>query len=78
MTDYHDLKAWKEAVRLSALVHEIVNNLPRSEDWALKSQLNKSVLSIVSNIVEGSKKSVKGFINYLTIAHASTAELETQ
>ena len=49
------------------------------ENYALKSQIRRAVVSIPSNIAEGqSRASAKEFLNRLSIAQASSAEVETQ
>ena len=45
----------------------------------MKDQINKSALSISSNIAEGAERdSLKEFIHFLHIAKGSSAELRTQ
>lgn len=42
------------------------------------SQIRRAVISVPSNISEGSKRGKKEFFHFLRIAHGSGAELETQ
>ena len=50
-----------------------------SKDFALKDQMNRSAISIPSNIAEGSERdSNPDFIRFLRYAKSSAAELRTQ
>ncbi len=62
----------KEIYRITAL-------FPPSELYGLVSQERRAVISIPSNIAEGYKrKNIAEYIQFLSIADASAAELETQ
>ena len=62
----------EELYRLSA-------ELPSDERFGLISQMRRSVVSIASNIAEGTGRgSDKGFSRFLNIALGSAFELETQ
>lgn len=62
----------KEAYRLSA-------QFPKHEIYGLASQLQRSAVSLPSNIAEGhGRNSHKEFNHFLGIALGSLAELETQ
>ena len=53
--------------------------LPKSEVYALASQIQRSSVSIPSNIAEGYKRNHRQeYIQFLAIANASAAELDTQ
>ena len=53
--------------------------LPSDERFGLISQMNRSSVSVPSNIAEGSgRASDKEFLHFLKIAIASSYELETQ
>jgi len=53
--------------------------LPLNEKFNLISQINRSAVSIPSNIAEGSsRKSEKDYYRFLEIALGSCFELETQ
>jgi four helix bundle protein len=59
--------------------YRLVRHLPKEELYALSSQMRRAAVSIPSNIAEGqARNSTKEFINFLSIAKGSTAELETQ
>ena len=60
-------------------VYSIVSELPMEEKYGLASQLKRCAISIPSNISEGAgRNSNKEFQHFLSIAHGSTYELETQ
>lgn len=76
---YKDLIVWQKGYELMKLVYKITQKLPRSEVFALQSQIRRSAVSIVSNIAEGnSRKTLKDYVHFLNIAYGSASELETQ
>lgn len=77
--DYKDLDCWKCSVDLVIEIYNITSNFPTEEKYNLSSQINRSVISIPSNIAEGSaRQSDKEFTQFLYVALGSSAELETQ
>lgn len=77
--NFKKFKIWKEAMKLSNFIFSITNNFPKSETYSLTSQLNRAVISIPSNIAEGSSRSSnKDFKRFLEIALGSLFELQTQ
>lgn len=59
--------------------YRLSERLPATEMFGLKSQMNRSALSIASNIAEGSSKSTDiHFAKYLEISLGSAFEWETQ
>lgn len=60
-------------------VYGLSMQLPAEERFGLISQVNRSSISIPSNIAEGSgRSSSKEFVRFLEIALSSGYELETQ
>ncbi len=60
-------------------VYRLSAAFPPEENYGLKSQIRRAAVSIPSNIAEGqSRASTKEFLNHLSIAQASLAEVETQ
>ncbi len=73
---FEDLKVWQFAVQLSI---EVYGLLKESRDFGLKDQLQRSAVSIPSNIAEGfERQSNKEYIRFLYIAKGSCGELRTQ
>jgi len=76
---YKDLIVWQKSMDLVVEIYKITEKFPESERYGLVSQMRRSVVSIPSNIAEGSKRSTKkDFKKFLIIALGSGAELETQ
>ena len=76
---YRDLIVWQKAMDLTVAVYELTAQLPTTERYNLVSQMRRSAVSIPSNIAEGRYRStIKDYKNFLRIAFASGAELETQ
>jgi len=60
-------------------VYRLTAALLEKERFTLVSQMNRAVISIPSNIAEGSGRTTeREFIRYLEIAISSSYELETQ
>lgn len=79
MHDYKKLEVWKESVNLVTEIYLLTNNFPDREKFGLSNQINRSAVSIPSNIAEGAGRLSKNeFILFLGYAIASSYELETQ
>lgn len=79
MRDFRNLEIWKRSRILVKLVYEVTSDFPKSEHYGLSSQLQRSAVSIASNIAEGcSRSSEREFIRFLEIAQGSAFEMETQ
>lgn len=75
---YKDLEVWQKAMELVVSCYQITRNFPKNEVYGLASQLQRAAVSIPANIAEGrSRKHSKEFVQYLSIAYGSLAELET-
>jgi four helix bundle protein len=76
---YHKLIIWEKFRELLLLTYKLTEKLPKSEEFGLKSQMRRAVVSVMSNFVEGyMKKSVKEKIHFMEIAETSLLELEAQ
>ncbi|MBI4087654.1 MAG: four helix bundle protein [Candidatus Liptonbacteria bacterium] len=79
MKSYKDLEVWKKSIGLVEKIYELTKQFPREELYGLISQMRRSAISIPSNIAEGSRrKDLPEYLQFLRIADASSAELETQ
>jgi four helix bundle protein len=60
-------------------VYTLTSALPKHEQFGLASQMQRAAVGIPSNIAEGYMRShQKEFIQFLSVALGSAAELETQ
>ena len=79
MHNYKELKVWQKAMKLTTSIYAICSTFPEEEKYGLNAQLKRTVVSIPSNIAEGSgRNSDKEFKYFLSIAYGSCYELETQ
>ncbi|MBK1828786.1 four helix bundle protein [Haloferula rosea] len=73
---FEDLDVWKRGCQLAVEVHVA---LAESKDFALRGQMERSSLSIPSNIAEGfERESTAEYINFLRYSKGSCGELRTQ
>src|SRR5579871_2084220 len=76
---YRELIAWQKAMDFVGLVYDAAKKFPREELYCLSAQIRKAAVSIPSNIAEGQgRQSTAEFLNFLSIAHGSLCEVETQ
>lgn len=76
---YKNLDAYKEAKLLVRKVYELLKQFPKEEQYALCDQLRRAVISIPSNLAEGTGRySTKEQLHFLEIAYGSLLEVECQ
>ena len=76
---FEKLNAWQEAKKLVVDVYQLLDSFPKFENYALCDQIRRSVVSVPSNIAEGSgRKSLKEQIHFLEIAYGSLMEVYNQ
>lgn len=76
---YKDLIVWQKSIDLVLEVYVLTEQFPNSEIYGLVSQMRRCAVSIPSNIAEGRRRATrKDYRQFLVIAFASGAELETQ
>jgi len=74
---YHKLLVWQKAKSLVVLVYKKTERFSKSEEFGLKSQARRAILSVALTIVEGyRRRSTKEFLRYLDIAVGSLSEVE--
>lgn len=79
MQDFKKLKVWQKAHQLTLAIYETTHAFPRTEQYSLTAQMRRCVVSIPSNIAEGTGRGSKAdFARFLQIALGSASELEYQ
>jgi four helix bundle protein len=79
MGTHKDLQIWQGGLDLVEIVYKLTATFPASELYGLTSQMRRAAVSVPSNIAEGAaRQGEKEFIQFLYVALASLAELETQ
>ncbi|HQB93119.1 MAG TPA: four helix bundle protein [Candidatus Paceibacterota bacterium] len=74
---YRDLLIWQKSLSLIKEIYTEAEKLPKTEEYNLKQQLKRAVVSVALNIAEGkNRRTSKDFINFLNIAKGSLAETE--
>jgi four helix bundle protein len=76
---FEDLDVWKNARVLTNKVYDLTENQEFSRDFALRDQIRRAAISVLSNIAEGFESSTQAqFIRYLGFSRASAGEVRAQ
>jgi len=76
---YKDLLVWQKGMLLAKLIYRLTQRFPAEEKYGIVSQLRRAAVSVPSNIAEGqARQGTKEFLQFLSHAEGSLAELETQ
>lgn len=79
MNSYKELIVWQKSIDLVMEIYKATKSFPKEEVYGLTSQMQRSAVSIPSNIAEGhDRNSTKEFVQFLCISRGFLAELETQ
>jgi len=76
---YKELDVWKKGIEIVDSVYKITENFPQKEQYGLAFQINRSAVSIPSNIAEGfARGHTAEYRQFLHVALGSCSELDTQ
>lgn len=76
---YRKVIAYQLSIKLTDYVYRLVDGFPPYEQFALSNQLRRAVVSVSSNIAEGTGRfSLKERIHFMDIAYGSTMETMCQ
>jgi four helix bundle protein len=79
VNSYRDLLVWQKGMALAKQVYCITRNFPDDKRFGLIGQMRRAAVSIPSNIAEGqARQGRKEFVQFLSHAQGSLAELNTQ
>jgi four helix bundle protein len=76
---FRELLVWQKSKKLAVDVYLVIKSGPLARDFGLRDQIQRSVVSIPSNIAEGyTRATANDRCHFFTIAKGSCAELQTQ
>ncbi len=79
MTTFRNLNVYTKSKELVKQIYELLKKFPKEEQFALCDQLRRAVISIPSNIAEGSgRNSQKDQAHFYNIAYGSLMEVFSQ
>jgi four helix bundle protein len=77
--DFHKLKVWERAHKLTLDVYLQTKDFPKEEIYGLANQMRRSSASIPTNIAEGCGRNSKAeMVQFFNIGVGSSSELEYQ
>ena len=75
---FEDLEIWKEARRVTYEIYRLASSA-KFKDFALRDQIRRAAVSVMSNIAEGFERSGNPeFIQFLYVAKGSCGEARSQ
>jgi four helix bundle protein len=78
-TKFQEIEAWQKARELVRGIYAVTGEGRFSKDFALRDQIRRAAVSIMSNIAEGfGRGGTKEFIQFLSVAKGSVSEVESQ
>ena len=76
---FQKLRVWQEAEKLVVEVYHLLDSFPKFEKYALCDQIRRAIVSVPSNIAEGSgRKSLKEQLHFIEISYGSLMETYNQ
>ena len=73
------MKAWQEARKLVVEVYQLLDDFPNFEKYALCDQIRRAIVSVPSNLAEGSGRiSIKEQLHFYEISYGSLMETYNQ
>jgi four helix bundle protein len=76
---FEKLEVWQNARDLAKQIYIVTKSYPEEEKFGLINQMRRAVISISSNIAEGSgRTSSKDYAHFIQIAYGSLLELLNQ
>jgi four helix bundle protein len=79
VSKFEELRAWQRAHELAVFIYRLTKNESFARDFSPKDQIQRSAISVMSNIAEGFERySRSEFRQFLSIARGSVGEVRSQ
>jgi four helix bundle protein len=77
--EFEDIEAWQKARALNKMIFVFSGKGAFANDFALRDQIRRASISVMSNIAEGFERSGNGeFSQFLAVAKGSVGEVRAQ
>ena len=79
MYAFENMNAWQEARKLVVAVYQLLDDFPHFEKYALCDQIRRAIVSVPSNLAEGSGRvSLREQLHFYEISYGSLMETYNQ
>jgi four helix bundle protein len=79
VSHFRDLLVWQRGMDIVETVYRMTGEFPKSELYGLTGQVRRAAVSVPCNIAEWhARASTKEYLNHISIAQGSVAEVQTQ
>lgn len=76
---FEKLNVWQNSREISKQIYQITNDFPSQEKYGLVTQMRRAIISVVSNIAEGSSRNTsKDQAHFYNTAFSSLMEVLSQ
>lgn len=76
---FEEIEAWQQARELTKSVYEASGKGTFGRDFALRDQIRRAAVSVMSNIAEGfGRGGLREFVQFLSVARGSASEVGAQ
>ena len=76
---FEKLKVWQNSRELVVIIYKITNTFPKEERFCLVDQIRRAIISVASNLAEGSSRiSSKDQAHFTNLAYSSLMEVLNQ
>lgn len=78
-SSFEEITAWQRAREVTRRIYEVSSDGVFGRDFALRDQIRRASISVMSNIAEGFERDgAKEFAHFLSIAKGSSGEVRAQ
>lgn len=76
---FEKLKVWQNSRELIVFIYKITNSFPKTERFCLVDQIRRAIISVASNLAEGSSRaSSRDQAHFTNLAYSSLMEVLNQ